>query len=141
MNVLAQWGQKGPQIDGDTVQSTQSLVEYIHRWKKMEEDALAYSIEQAWNLVDGYTKFHAVHDAVHERWKKVLKLVQLGKGGNSLVEKCRGLRSSLMDDVMVLLLDSYEGVDELEGDEDFSREMLELREDGEIVDDDLSNEL
>ena len=102
----------------------------------MEEDALAYSIEQAWNLVDGYTKFHAVH----ERWKKVLKLVQLGKGGNSLVEKCRGLRSSLMDDVMVLLLDSYEGVDELEGDEDFSREMLELREDGEIVDDDLSNE-
>ena len=43
------------------------------------------------------------------------------------VEKCRELRNSLMDDVMALLLDSYEGVNELEGDEDFSREMLELR--------------
>ena len=50
----------------------------------MEEDVLAYSIEQLLNLVDGYTKFHAVHD----QWKKVLKLIQLGKGENGLVEKC-----------------------------------------------------
>ena len=81
--------------------TVQSLVEYIHRWKKIEEDALAYSIEQAWTLVDGYTKFHAVN----ERWKKVLNLILLGKGGNTLVEKCRGLRGSLIDDVMVLLVD------------------------------------
>ena len=35
----------------------------------------------------------------------VLNLILLGKGGNTLVEKCRGLRGSLIDDVMVLLVD------------------------------------
>ena len=76
----------------------QSLVEYLHRRKRMKEDSLARTIERAWELVDGTSKFHAVH----ERWKKVLSLILLGGGGNSLVEKCRGIRRSL-DDITVLL--------------------------------------
>ena len=91
---------------------------------------LAYSIEQAWNLVDVYTKFHAAHN----KWKKVLKLIQLAwKGGNSLVEKCQGLCSSLLDDVMLLLLDT-DDVDDVERDAEFSSEVLELGEENEIAD-------
>ena len=76
----------------------QSLVEYLHRRKHMKEDSLARTIECAWDLVDGTTKFKAVH----ERWKKVLSLILLGGGGNSLVEKCRGIKRNL-DDITVLL--------------------------------------
>ena len=76
----------------------QSLVEYLHQCKRMKEDSLAQTIEWAWELVNGSTKFHAVY----ERWKKVLSLILLGGGGNLLAEKCRDIRRSL-DDITVLL--------------------------------------
>ena len=76
----------------------QSLVEYLHRCKCMKEDSLACTIEHAWDLFDGNIKFKAVH----ERWKKVLSLILLGGSGNSLVEKCRGIKRNL-DDIIVLL--------------------------------------
>ena len=97
----------------------QSLVEYLHRRQRMSKDSLARTVEQAWELVDGSTKFYAVH----ERWKKVLSLIVLGGGGNSLVERCRGIRKPL-DDVVLLLLDrdEYESDDDV-GEEDDDDEM------------------
>ena len=87
----------------------QSLVEYLHRNRRMNEDSLSRTIEQAWGLVDGYTKFKSVV----ERWKKVLSLIILGKGGNSLVEKCRGLQRSL-DDITIPLADGDEVLDDVD---------------------------
>ena len=104
----------------------QSLVEYLHRNRRMKEDCLARTIEQAWDLVDGFTKFKSVS----ERWKKVLSLILLDKGGNSLVEKCRGLRKSL-DDITVLLAEQEEVLDDVDDynfDSDGDKEEREVQQ-------------
>ena len=99
----------------------QSLVEYLHKSRRMSENSLARTVEQAWELVDGSTKF----SAVHERWKKVLSLIVLGGGGNSLVERCRGIRKPL-DDVVLLLMDrdGY-GSDDDVGEDDDDDQMVD----------------
>ena len=71
----------------------QSLVEYLHRRKQMKEDSLARTIGCAWDLVNGATQFKVVHKS----WKKVLSLNLLRSGGDSLVEKCQGIRRSVHD--------------------------------------------
>ena len=94
----------------------QSLVEYIHKERRMtEEDSLAESVSKAWNYINLAKKFPLVVD----RWKRVLGLILLGKGDNHLVESCRGLRSSLVEDTIQILVDFGSGgnnddVDELE---------------------------
>ena len=93
----------------------QSLVEYMHKDRRMTEDSLAESVKKAWNYIDSAKKFPLVVD----RWKHVLGLILLGKGDNHLVESCRGLRSSLVEDTIQILVDFGSGgnnddVDELE---------------------------
>ena len=75
----------------------------------MKEDNQARTIEQAWDLVDAYTKF----ELVTKCWRKVLSLIILGKGGSSLVEKCRGLLR-LLNNITVLLVNEDEVLDDVE---------------------------
>ena len=49
----------------------ESLVEYLHHHYQIDEDFLARTIDEVWNLMDGYNQF----DAVHTCWKKVLSLI------------------------------------------------------------------
>lgn len=89
----------------------QSLVEYMHKSRRMNEDSLAETVEKAWGMIDASVKFLLVID----RWKRVLGLIILGKGDNHLVETCRGLRKSLVDDAMKILVDLDDDLESEDG--------------------------
>ena len=65
----------------------QSVVEKLHRQRVMNEDALADTIEEAFDNFDGYTKLAAIA----RRWELVLDLILDDDGGNDLVETKRGV--------------------------------------------------
>ena len=71
---------------------------------------------------------------VHNPWKKVLALIMMGKGGNSLVEHCRGLKQKLSDVTLLLYgVDKDIGdYDELEADGDSLMGEEESADDGEL---------
>ena len=73
--------------------SLQASVEHMHQSKNPEDvEALARSVEDAWLTFDDSG---AKMGRIAERWYKVLDLIILGQGSNELVEKNRGLTSSL----------------------------------------------
>ena len=76
----------------------QSKVEAYHRLKVMNKDVLAESVEFCFK--EAVTS--GMLSKVHERWKLVLQLIKKGKGTNDLVEKHRGLKRKLLDDLPVL---------------------------------------
>ena len=89
-NVILKWQvPQSPEtnmLDLGAWMTIQSEVEYLHRHRMMNEDALAASVMQAFDEFDGYTKL----EAIAKRWELVLDLIQEGKGGNELVETNRG---------------------------------------------------
>ena len=52
----------------------------------MNNNALSDTVFQAFDEFDGFTKLAAIG----RRWETVLDLIIEGKGGNDLVETCRG---------------------------------------------------
>jgi hypothetical protein len=62
----------------------------MHRLKRMDADALAQTVVEAFRLVDR-DKISRIYD----RWEHVLELIVQGGGTNDLVESNRGLRKSL----------------------------------------------
>ena len=67
-------------------------MEIEHRWKVMNKDVLAASVETAfWGKTVDKEMLHKVHD----RWKIVLELIVKGRGSNNLVESHRGLKAKL----------------------------------------------
>ena len=76
----------------------QSKVEAFHRLKVMHKDVLAESVERCFE--DAITS--GMLSKVHERWKLVLELIKAGRGTNDLVEKHRGLKRKLLDDLPTL---------------------------------------
>ena len=65
--------------------SIQSVVETVHRTKRMNADVLTKSVFKAWEMFEP-TKITSIYN----RWKKVLTLIQAAEGGNELVEHNRG---------------------------------------------------
>jgi hypothetical protein len=71
----------------------QNVVEKLHRQRPMNNDALADSVFEAFDLFDSRTKLAAIA----RRWETVLDLIEEDKGGNDLVESQRGsLTKSLL---------------------------------------------
>ena len=75
--------------------SLQSEVEEQHRSCTMQNDVLAASIQRAYNNIQDSSLAN-----VHNRWKKVLKIIISSKGDNNCIEKYRGA-----DDVIDLTRD------------------------------------
>lgn len=73
--------------------SLQSYVEHLHRLRRMEKNALARSVREAFNLIDGFR----VLGNIAQRWEIVMDLIIKGNGTNDLVEMNRGLKKSLVD--------------------------------------------
>jgi hypothetical protein len=94
--------------------SIQSYVEYLHRMKTMKADALSKSVEKAFKNFDGAKKLKKIAD----RWKLVLDLIIAGNGTNELVEKCRGLKTSLDDLPKFNGNDDDANIDDVSSDED-----------------------
>ena len=63
----------------------QAVVESQHKFKVMQPDVLAATIEQAFFNLDQEKLLN-----IHARWLTVLDLIVKGKGDNVLVEACRG---------------------------------------------------
>ena len=73
--------------------SIQAQVQKEHFRKVKRQDALAASVETAWEGFGNKTTLAKIH----ERWKKVMHLIIQADGGNELVEADRGLTSSLFN--------------------------------------------
>ena len=65
--------------------SLQSEVEEQHRTHTMQNDVLASSIDRAFNNLQ-----ESVLANVHNRWKKVLRIIVATNGDNNRIEKYRG---------------------------------------------------
>jgi hypothetical protein len=64
----------------------QHMVELVHRDKtKSGNNALARTVENAWNRYDSFKAFYSVY----KRWDKVLSLIIAGNGDNTLVDQAR----------------------------------------------------
>jgi hypothetical protein len=68
----------------------QAIVERLHRLKRMDTDALARTVRDAFEQMDSNKV-----ENIYERWEYVLDLIIHGKGRNDFVEKNRGLTKSL----------------------------------------------
>ena len=74
-----------PRLDLGVWMSIQAVVTRVHHMQRCHHDALAQSVEDAWN---GYLSPEAFKN-VHSRLRVVLSCIVDDKGGNSLVEsKC-----------------------------------------------------
>ena len=73
--------------------SIQAQVQKEHFRKVKRQDALAASVETAWEGFGNKT----ILAKIHERWKQVMHLIIQADGGNELVEADRGLTSSLFN--------------------------------------------
>jgi hypothetical protein len=94
-------------LDLGTWMSLQSEVEDKHRNRHMKVDVLARSVEEVFREYDGIKRI----SNIHARWKEGLELIVLGKGGNDLVEKKRGKKSSF-DDLPTITGDNYYSSDD-----------------------------
>ncbi|KAG7374975.1 hypothetical protein IV203_014070 [Nitzschia inconspicua] len=94
--------------------SIQAVVTRVHRRRGSHPDALARSVEDAWNNYLSPSAFQNVH----ERLKIVLHCIVDDNGGNSLVERKRG---KLFRDCMILEIHDDDDNDVLEppNDDDF----------------------
>ena len=72
----------------------QSLVERKIRGKVADKKILSDVVVEAFDGLDP-----EVLRRVHQRWIKVLYLIKKGNGTNELVEKERGLKSSILHEV------------------------------------------
>jgi hypothetical protein len=77
----------------------QAIVYRLHRLCRMDPDALARTVRQAFLLVEAGTV-----TSIFKRWELVLELIISGGGSNEFVESRRGLTKSL---VSVNDLDGY----------------------------------
>jgi hypothetical protein len=68
----------------------QAIVQRLHRLNRMESEALARSVRDAFLLVD-----NDKIASIFKRWELVLTLIIKGEGTNDLVESRRGLTKSL----------------------------------------------
>ena len=93
-NVIIEWQvPNSPEtnlLDLGTWCTIQSVVEWIHRERRMDGNELAKTVIEAWETFDT-TKLTRIAN----RWIKVLDLIIKGGGTNDLVEKERGLTTSL----------------------------------------------
>ncbi|KAG7357475.1 hypothetical protein IV203_002163 [Nitzschia inconspicua] len=87
--------------------SIQAVVTRVHRRRGSHPDALARSVEDAWNNYLSPSAFQNVH----ERLKIVLHCIVDDNGGNSLVERKRG---KFFRDCMILEIDDDDDNDDLE---------------------------
>ena len=70
----------------------QSITEYLHKKKVMQNDVLAESMQEAFDEIS-----KKILEKVHDWWKLMLKLIVQGKGSNNLVEAHHGLKDNLAD--------------------------------------------
>ena len=80
---------------------------------------------QGLGLIDRYTKYYAFH----ERWKKIFSLTLLDRCSNSVVKKCRGVKRSLDDIVVLLGTDVIENNADIDNDEEETDEEVGNKED------------
>jgi hypothetical protein len=72
--------------------TVQCIVAHMHRGKRVQKDVLCKTVYHAFFSLQPNKL-----ENIAQRWKRVLDLIIVGKGSNDLVEKCRGLTSSLAD--------------------------------------------
>ena len=80
-------------LDLGTWMSIQVQVQKEHFRKVKRQDALAASVDAAWESFGNKTTL----EKIHKRWKKVMHLIIEADGGNELVEADRGLTTSLFN--------------------------------------------
>jgi hypothetical protein len=91
--------------------SIQSDVENLHKERHMKVDVLAKSVEEAFRHYDSYERIMNID----KKWKLNMQLILLGKGGNDLIERKRGKKSSFDD---LPTVPDFDGYSECEGSED-----------------------
>ena len=109
-NVIVVWqvphSPESNMLDLGVWMGLQLKVEAYHRLKVMSKDILADSVETCFR--------EAINSGmlakVHERWQLVLELIKNGNRTNNLVERHRGLKRKLLDDLPTLPNSDDEGV-------------------------------
>jgi hypothetical protein len=95
-NILVEWQvPNSPDtnlLDLGMWSTHQSLVERMHRLKRMDADALSRTVFEAFDLIDPGKIEH-----IYSKWEYVLDLIVKGEGTNDLVKMNRGLSKSLDD--------------------------------------------
>ena len=89
------------------------LIEWLHKQWLTNADVLADMVVEAWDEFDAMKLTN-----ISNRWEKVLHLIIKGDGSNDLVEKERGLKSTLFNPVefpkVAVDCDSSDGDEEFE---------------------------
>ena len=66
--------------------SLQSVVEKLHKHRRVKENVLAKTVLDSFDAMETYVKY----SNIWKRWEKVLEIIAISNGGNELVERNRG---------------------------------------------------
>jgi hypothetical protein len=95
----------------------QSAVEKQHKGKRTHNDVLARTVQEAWEQMDASSL-----TKIHERWKRVLRIVQEHHGDNAQIDAFRGKLFTEVFGELLVAAELENGQDDSEEDDDHDDE-------------------